>query len=58
MKRELTLQERLELLNEVQTSLIRGVEITSADDKIFKDLSKLLTDCRNKLAAESLKKTK
>ena len=55
IKRELSLQERFELLDEVHTALIRGVEITSFNDKVMIDLQKLLTDCREKLAAESLK---
>ena len=55
IKRELSLQERFELLDEVHTALIRGVEITSFNDKIMIDLQKLITDCREKLAGESLR---
>ena len=55
IKRELNLQERFELLEEVQTALIKGVEIKSFNDKIMQDLQKLITDCREKRAAESLR---
>lgn len=55
IKRELSLQERFELLNDVQAALIRGDKITSFNDKVMQDLQKLITDCTEKRAAESLR---